>query len=385
MASIQERRNGKGEVTYRVQVRVKGAPAQTASFQTRTAAKLWAKRTEAAIAEGRHFGAVEAKRRTLGDVVDRYVRDVLPGKRYGADRERQLSWWKAELGRYTLASLTPARIAEGRDRLARQENKRGARRSPATIVRYMAALSHALGVAVKEWGWLEDSPIRKVRRPTEPRGRVRFLSDDERARLLEACKASRSPALYPAVVLALSSGMRRGEILGLKWAAGADALDVQDEAFSGYLDVAQGRVTLHKTKNGERRVVPLVGHAREVLREWGRVRRLDTGWVFPGKPLRQRTLSPQGQNPQNARNPAPVDVRAAFERAVTKAKLEDFHFHDLRHTAASYLAMNGASLAEIAEVLGHKTLQMVRRYAHLSEAHTAGVLERMSARVFGAD
>jgi integrase len=368
MASIQERRNGKGETSYRVQVRVKGYPAQTATFSTKTAAKLWAKTTEAAIAEGRHFKTAEAKRHTLAELVDRYAREVLPGKRYADRREAHLAWWKDTLGAYSLAELTPARIAEARDSLLGAPTTRGPRK-PATVVRYMAALSHALSVAVKEWGWLEDSPMRKVRKPQEPRGRVRFLSDDERARLLAACKESRNPALYPVVVLALSTGMRRGEILGLKWA------DV---------DLAQGRATLHETKNGERRVVPLVGHAREVLREHSKVRRLSTDFVFPGKPPRGRAALTQGQNSQKPQNPVPVDVRSAFVRAVAKAGLEDFRFHDLRHTAASYLAMNGASLAEIAEVLGHKTLQMVRRYSHLSEAHTAGVVARMNERMFGA-
>jgi integrase len=382
MANIQERRNGKGEVRFRVQVRVKGYPAQTATFPTKTAAKLWAKTTEAAIAEGRHFKTAEAKKHTLGDVVDKYLREALPGKRYGQERKGHLAWWKEKLGAYSLNEVTPARIAEARDTLLGEPTKQGPRK-PATVVRYLAALSHALSMAVKEWGWLEANPMQKVRRPPEPRGRVRFLSDDERARLLEACRASRNPALYPVVVLALATGMRRGEILGLKWAAGADARDMEDGEFRGYLDVAQGRVTLHATKNGERRVVPLVGHAREVLRDWGKVRRLNSGWVFPGKSAPPRTPGTRVQNSQDAQDPRPVDVRAAFVRAVARAKLADFHFHDTRHTAASYLAMDGASLAEIAEVLGHKTLSMVRRYAHLSESHTAGVVERMNRRIFG--
>ena len=79
----------------------------------------------------------------------------------------------------------------------------------------------------------------------------------------------------------------------------------------------------------------------------------------------------------------PVDIRDAWETAVKKAKLENFRFHDCRHTAASYLAMNGATLSEIAEVLGHKTLNMVKRYAHLSEAHTMKVVESMNRRIFG--
>ncbi len=79
----------------------------------------------------------------------------------------------------------------------------------------------------------------------------------------------------------------------------------------------------------------------------------------------------------------PIEIRKAWYNAVETAKLTDFRFHDLRHSTASYLAMNGASLVEIADVLGHKTLQMVKRYAHLSESHVKGLLERVNAQVLG--
>jgi len=125
---------------------------------------------------------------------------------------------------------------------------------------------------------------------------------------------------------------------------------------------------LHDTKNGERRVVPVVGKALELLKDHAKVKRSDTSLLFPSKVDSQK----------------PMDLRAPWKAALTKAGIEDFRFHDLRHSAASYLAMNGASLAEIAEVLGHKTLQMVKRYAHLSEAHTAGVVERMNKSIFGS-
>lgn len=129
----------------------------------------------------------------------------------------QLAWWRDEIGEYLLSDVTPALLAEARDHLAADTARTGKPLSPATVVRYMAPLSHAFGVAVREWGWVDDSPMRKVERPAEPRGRVRFLDDDERARLLQACRASASPDLYPAVILALSTGARHAEIMGLRW------------------------------------------------------------------------------------------------------------------------------------------------------------------------
>jgi integrase len=372
MATIEKRTDATGTVTYRVKVRLKGHPTQTATFPRLTDARKWGTQTEAAIREGRHFKTTEAKRHTLADLIDRYSREVLPTKRATTQPPQriQLAWWRAKLGSYALADLTPALIAEYRDILkdepipsqAKDPAKAGPTRyrTPASINRFLAVLSHAFTIAVKEYGWIENNPVLKVTKHKEPRGRVRFLSDDERERLLAACKASCNDALYPAVVIALSTGARRMEVMGLRWP------DV---------DLARRVATLHHTKNGERRVLPLAGPALELLKERAKVRRLDTDLLFPGTPHR---------NPDGTPKPiAPVDVSAAFERACLAAGIEDFRFHDLRHTAASYLAMNGASLAEIAEVLGHKTLQMVKRYAHLSDAHTAGVVERMNRAVFG--
>jgi len=345
MATIRERKAGNGEVRYQAQVRLKGFPPQNATFNRKTDAKRWIQQTEAAIREGRHFKTTEAKKRTLAELIDRYIRDILPTKPKSMNAQgRQLKWWRDELGYRSLAEITPPLLSETRDKLHQG-------RQPATVVRYMAALSHAFTVACNEWEWLNDNPMRKVRRPKEPRGRVRFLDENERKRLLAACKASECKQLYPVVVLALSTGMRQMEVMGLSWA------DV---------DLKRGYLILHETKNGERRSVPLVSHARELIEAMSKVRRLDTNLLFYS----------------DVKPTVPVFIRSHWGKALKAAEIEDFKFHDLRHTAASYLAMNGASLAEIADILGHKTLQMVKRYAHLSEQHTSKVLEAMNREIF---
>lgn len=353
MATIEKRTTDTGETSYRVKIRLKGYPSQTATFKRLTDAKKWTQDTESAIREGRHFKTTEAKKHTLADLVDRYIKDVLPTKPKQAHAQRpQLERWKAEIGSYALADITPALIVECRDKLSSEPTPRGEQRSPATVVRYMAALSHAFTIAVNEWQWLEDSPMRKVKKPKEARGRVRFLDDDERQRLLTACQASSNKQLYLCVILALSSGMRQGELMGLKW---------QD------VNLKDGFIILHETKNGERRRVPLSGLALSLLQEHAKVRRLDTALLFPGTIHANK----------------PIDLRKPFETALKSAEINDFHWHDLRHCTASYLAMNGASLAEIAEVLGHKTLQMVKRYAHLSDGHVSNVVASMNAKIFG--
>lgn len=352
MATITERRTERGKRHYQVKVRLKGYPPQAATFRRKKEAERWAQATEAALRERRYFKTAESERRTVGELITRYMREILPTKRSARSQRAQLLWWQRELGALTLADLTPAMIAGCRDRLAHGETPSGKKATPATQVRYLAALSHAFTVAVREWGWLEDNPVQKVRRPTEPRGRVRFLSEEERTALLAACKRDRNPLLYPLVVLALATGARLGELLSLRWS------DV---------DLTRGVAGLARTKNGEPRTLPLAGHALAVLKARAVERPSDTSFVFP---------SEHGRSPATLRKP--------WERALAAAEIENFRFHDLRHTAASYLAMTGATPTDIAAVLGHKTLAMVKRYAHLSDQHVSLVVARMNESIFSA-
>lgn len=347
MANIRTRADKEGNTYHTVQIRLKGYPAQTASFDRLTDARKWAASTESAIREGRHFKTAESKKHTFTDLVKRYAKDEIPkyNPREQKERKAKLDWWVGRMGAYLLADITPALIVEHRNALAET-------RAPATIVRYLAALSHSFTIAIKEWGWLEDSPTRKVTKPSENNSRVRFLDDDERQRLLEECKQSKNSLLYLNVILAVSTGMRQGEQMALKWP------DV---------NLKDGYLVLNKTKNGTRRRVPLSGHCLGLLREHAKVKRLDTDLLFP-----------------NDTNPnKPVNLRSAFLYALERAKIDNFHWHDLRHTTASYLIMNGASLAEVGEILGHKTLAMVKRYAHLSDGHVSNVVASMNAKIFG--
>ena len=152
-------------------------------------------------------------------------------------------------------------------------------------------------------------------------------------------------------LLKLRLGKARSEILGITWPN---------------VDFQRRMIRLLETKNGESRAVPLTGFALQEMQRLAKVRRIDSPYVFPGR-----------------NGVSPVNLWESWRYARLRAGITDFRFHDPRHSAASYLAMNGASLAEIAEVLGHKTLAMVKRYAHLSEQHTARVVERMNTAIFG--
>ena len=173
-------------------MRLSGWPPQSATFKRKTDAKRWATQTEAAIREGRHFRFAEAQRHSVADLIDRYREEVLkrkaPTKR--ADQERHLNWWHQQLGRYRLSDITPSLISEKRELLAKGGTHQSERRSGATCNRYVASLGHAFSIAAREWEWIDRNPVAQVRKLPEARGRTRFLSDEERDRLLTACRDS---------------------------------------------------------------------------------------------------------------------------------------------------------------------------------------------------
>lgn len=351
MARIKTRTATDGTTRYTAEIRLKGYPAQTATFKRKTDANKWIQDTESAIREGRHFKTVEAKKHTVDEMIDRYLSSAKLTKVQDDHTGLHLRRWKKEIGYMLLADVTADTLTLVKEKLLNEEF-RGKPRSPTTVLRYMASLSTVFTTAVRDWAWLEDSPMKNIKKPKAARGRVRFLDDDERERLLIACKESRNKLLYMCVILAMSTGMRQAELFNLKWS------DV---------DLKDGFLILHETKNGDRRRVPLAGHCLELLREHAKIRRIDTPLLFPGI-----------KNPLN-----PIDLQQPWETARKNAGITDFTWHDLRHCTASYLAMNGASMADIAAVLGHKTLQMVKRYAHLSDGHVSNVVASMNAKIFG--
>jgi integrase len=279
---------------------------------------------------------------TLNQLLTLYEQDILPTKAPATQYQTSRIFLKIrhDLGHIFLTDLTPAVLRQWRDTL----KARGYQ--PGSVRRFLFILSGVLSAAVKEFELLAENPLRKIRYPAEQHGRVRYLSDEERHRLLDACQQSRCAALYPLVMLALATGGRKQELLQLRW------VDV---------DLEQGSVRFLHTKNKHPRSVPMEGPALEVLRAWAPQQPAGMGYVFPSV------------NGAKGRH-----VTSAWYMARERAGLPGFRFHDLRHSFASYLAMSGASLIEIADLLGHKTLAMVRLYAHLSPAHTRGVVSRMA-------
>lgn len=341
-----------------------GFPTRTASFPTRRMAERWAKTIEADMIEGRHFRSVEARRRTLGEAIDRYLEEELPKKRNGSTSRSNLPWWKKQLGHLKLADVTPAILVEHRGKLARETFTRAkpesARttvkkgdlpnrrfRSAATVNRYLAALSHVFTVARKEWHWVSHNPFDGVGKLHESRGRVRFLSDEERTALLR--ETVKDPVLHTFVVLALSTAARAGELRNLTW---------QD------VDLKDGRLLFRITKNATPRMAWLHAEAKRLLAEHGTVRRLGNNWVF---------VSPTGRR---------YRYEKVFRAACEAAGIEGFRFHDLRHSAATYLAREGASEQQLKAIGGWKS-GVVSRYVHLAATETRDIVQKMNEKILG--
>lgn len=275
-------------------------------------------------------------------------------------RAQRLAWWCTRLGDARLADVSDDDLFFSLEDLAAQASRyfagldadgkpiyKAKRRplAPATLNRYAAAIGAVFTWAIRRRLTPRDwiSPNRRIERRPENNERVRFLSDPERERLLAACRASKWPRLYLLVLMGITTGARRGELLGLRWR-----------------DVDLGRALAYvgRTKNGEPRTLPLVVPVIEELRR------------FAGAP--GALVFASARRPDVAFN-----FENAWARALKAAGVRDFRFHDLRHSCASYLAQAGATLLEIGEVLGHRQVSVTRRYSHLTVGHKAALVARV--------
>lgn len=352
MATIEPRSLKDGTKRYRVRVRLQGELPRTKTFKRLTDAKAWAAKVESDLGHGTYVPTAQERRRTLRDLIAKYRDEELPtrGVRDEAKQRALLAWWDETYGHLTLDRLKPEAIAEARRKLqARRSRRDGQPLSGATVNRHLAALSAVCKWAWKELRWLPSNPVLDVSKAPESTGLIRFLSDTERAALLKACRESPDPNINTAVMLALATGARYSNIRNLTWA------DVDRKTW---------RLRLIETKNGQPRYVPIIGPAQKALKAQHARDVIGEGWVFKG-----------------AHDDAPADLDRPWRKVREAAKLKNFRFHDLRHTTASYLTMNGASLAEVAEALGHRTLVMAKRYSHQTGEHVRTTLERLAGQL----
>ena len=219
---------------------------------------------------------------------------------------------------------------------------------PSTVNRLLATLKHMVNKGV-QWEMAGDGALKQVRNVKllpENNRRLRFLSVEECQVLIDCC----APHLKPIVTVALHTGMRKSEILGLKWEQ---------------IDLTHGFILLETSKNGERREIPIDNTLREMFEE------------MPHSIESINVFTDRDGNPYK-------EVKKSFRTALKKAGISDFRFHDLRHCFASHLVMAGVDLVSVKELLGHKSLTMTMRYSHLSHGHkrkAVNVLDKVLSNV----
>jgi len=365
MATFRKRGPGQWEV----QVRRRGYPSQSKTFETKAEADAWAQMIESEMARGVWLDRSEAESTTLPELLDRYEHEVVPGKRGAAQELSVLAAWReTPLAVRTVASIRGGDVATLRDEWLETF-------APATVLRRLAVLSHVFNTARKEWG-MESlaNPVELVRKPSPKNartrriavlpavGRIRGRTSDEAARLAASSESRTLPGI---VTLAIETAMRRGEIAALCWE---------------HVDLVRHVAHLPETKNGEARDVPLSPAAVEALaamlpaqEQKGKRRKVPT---VPAA-LRGSVFGVRPDGITQAFERARERARAAYEAECTErgviaaaAFLQDLRFHDLRHEATSRLASR-FQIHELAKITGHKDTRMLLRYYHPDMAELA--------------
>lgn len=355
MATIVKTPSG----TWKAVVRRNGWPTTSKTFPRKRQAEDWARGVEDEMVKGLFIKRSFAERLTISKALDRYLAEVTTAKRptTQVSERRRAETIRAELGAYSLATLSPEVIAQFRDkRLAGDLRKDGSRvpRANNTVRLELALLGHLYTVAIKEWGIaLHQNPVLNIRRPAPSPGRERRLSADEERRLFEAVAAHSNPMLHWIVRIALETGMRSSEITTLR----------RDQ-----VDLARRIVRLVETKNTLPRTVPLSRAAADAFREalQNPIRPIDTDLIFFGEPGKD------GHRRPYTFNKAWLDIKASVG-------LKDFRFHDLRHEAVSRFVERGLSDQEVAAISGHKSMQMLKRYTHLRAEDLVAKLDQVAA------
>jgi integrase len=347
MASIDSYTAKAGVTMYRARIQRKGHKTQTAVFPTLREARRYATLVEGNIIAGRHFPTKSTH--TLSELLDRYTAEVIPRKSQESQRSQMsvIRYWRRRLGHMLLDDIQPKEIIACRDEIANKVVAGSNRVAPATVVKYLMVISHAFTVAMTDYQWTDHNPCRLVRKPALPPGRVRYLTDLERHRLLQECRRSQNRYLYKLVVMALYTGLRRGSLFALTTTT---------------TDVDAGILALPRSKNGSPITLPLIGEALTVAREL--VASSVDGYLFP-----------------RAKGDPWCHYRTAWDLAVQRARVPDCCFHSLRHCTASYLVQLGIPIYVVSQILTHTKITTTQRYAHLHIDQLKDALETLSHRL----
>ena len=308
---------------YRVLVRRLGYPPISKTFSLRRDAETWGKQTEIALERGHADLAVDHREKlkgvTLSKLIDRYAETVTISKK-GAEPER---YFLAAFQRHPIASKPVANITTGDFAVYRDERLKDVK--PQTLKRQLAVIHHLFEIAKDEWLLpIRENPLDKLTLHVVPCRRSRRLMDGELDLLIRDADLRKNPYVKPVILWAVATGMRRGEILAMKW---------RD------IDLHNRVVTIPETKNGSPRRIPLTVQAMEILEGLDPVE----DRVFPIT--------------ENA-------FKLAWRRLLIATEIQGLRFHDLRHEAISTLFERGLNTPEVASISGHKDWKMLAVYTN---------------------
>lgn len=282
------------------------------------------------ITEKKWFDIDAARQHTFEDLMERYFNDHAPIHKENSSVQRDKDshiHLKQVFSGLTLDKITPSLVIDYRNKRLTE----GAAHS--TVLNEIGLLRNAFNVAIRHWKWCRENPVSQVKLGLKPRHVDRWLTYEEEQRLLEASKGHLNGQLTDIIIFALNTGMRKSEILSLK---------IQD------IDFQRRICTVMKSKNKEKRGIPLNASAMEVLIRRSKVIPI-SGYIFATS---------------NGTKIMPRNLNRGFVKALTKAGIENFRFHDLRHTFATRLTQHGTDIYKIAKLLGHKDISTTQRYAH---------------------
>jgi integrase len=323
LATIQKINRSKG-VVYRALIRKKGFKPITKVFTTKRLAVQFASRVESSNEELLAYGRVNKSKVSFEELVENYLSQEYQGK----DLQKQSArtgFWVKSIKVVRASDITISDVREAMLKLPKGL-------SNATVNRYKSAASVVFNYGCRHYN-LTSNPVQLISSLPEDNHRVRYLTSSERIALFRACKEANWPKLYLLVLAAITTGARRGELLGLGWN------DIDFERQTALTD--------------------------DVIKELTKFRQQDSSLIFNSeiKPDKAFCFNKQ------------------WKKVLEIAEVEDFTFHCLRHTCASYLAQSGASLLEIADVLGHKQISVTKRYAHLCINHKERLINNVMSNL----
>lgn len=349
MARITKRKKKNGW-SYAATVRIKGYPAVGRTFDSKGEAAAWVAKTEEEIKANKYHDPRLAMQITFGEAIEKYLITISSNKAINTHMREKASAARLldEIGiGKPFGAISATTVSQYRDRRLKSVSAYSVRLE-------LALLSHLFTKAKKEWGLPVDNPVTAIERPAPPRGRTRFLTESEAVSLLEASRKSRNQAFYFFILTLLHTGMRASEAAGLRW---------------GQINIDRRVIYLSDTKNKDLRWVPLTKELAGAL--------LNLRTLNQGKDENLVFLKDEQLQSDRVKARPGTKFREAFDVARKKAGLPDIHLHDLRHTAASHLIMSGVDIRTLADILGHRTLQMVQRYTHLLHDHKLEAIDKI--------